>query len=107
MKNDINIFIDQIESVSPDQTAVIFKNQNLQRQFMLVAVKGIHNKIMLFDELNDMFEVATILYSVHGKKIYLSSFEVDENYQQNGLGRLLFETAATHGDILGATEIYG
>lgn len=107
MNNDLNIFIDKVLCVSPKQTVVVFKNQKLQQQFILMAIKGIHNKIMLIDELNNMFEFATILYSIHGKKIYLSSFEVNENYQQNGFGRLLFETAIAHGDILGATEIYG
>lgn len=107
MNNDLNIFIDKVVCVSPKQTVVVFKNQKLQQQFILMAIKGIHNKIMLIDELNNMFEFATILYSIHGKKIYLSSFEVNENYQQNGFGRLLFEIAIAHGDILDATEIYG
>ena len=85
----------------------LFKNKKLDKQFVLIAVNGIHQRIAIFDALAEMKKVATILYSNRGNKTFVSSFEVNENYQQNGLGRLLFEIALTHADILDITMLYG
>ena len=107
MKENMNEFIEEIECVSPDQTAILFKNQKLDKQLVLIAVNGIHQRIAIFDALAEMKEVATIIYSNRRNKTFISSFEVDENYQQNGIGRLLFEIALTHADILDITMLYG
>lgn len=107
MKNFKNEIIEQINCITPDQTAIEFQNKNFDRSFLLMAIKGFRYRLLIFDETSDMTQIAELLYSVRGNKIYISSFEVNENYQQNGLGRMLFEIAMTHGDILGATRIYG
>ena len=107
MENSLNEIIEQIECVSPDQTAIEFQNKNFDKPFLLMAIKGSHHKLLIYDETLDMTQIAEILYAIRGHKVYISSFEVNEDYQQNGIGRLLFNIAATHGDIENATFIYG
>ena len=107
MDKNLNEFIERLEHVSPDQTSVLFKNHKLNKYFLLMSIKGSHDKLMIFDPEDDMFNIATLLYTARGNKAYISSFEVHEEYQQNGFGRLMFEIALTHADILGITHVYG
>ncbi len=107
MNTNLNEFFEHLESVLPDQTTIVFKNHKLNQTFVLMAIKGSHNKIMILDPSDDMSDIATLLYTARGHKTFISSFEVNENYQQCGLGRLLFEIALTHSDILGITTVYG
>ncbi len=107
MDKNLNEFIERIDHVSPDQTSVIFKNHKLNQHFVLMSIKGSHNKIMILNPEDDFCDIATILYTARGNKTFISSFEVNEDYQQNGLGRLLFDIALTHADILGITNVYG
>lgn len=107
MEKSVNEFIEVLTTVSPDQTSVIFKNHKLNQHFLIMSIKGSQNKITILDPENDFCDIATILYTACGNKAYISSFEVNENYQQNGFGKLLFEIALTHADILGIKLAYG
>ena len=107
MENLENKNIEIIESVFPNQITIKFTHNNFDRPFLLIAIKGSHQKLLIYDELFNMTKVGEILYAIRGHKVYISSFEVNEDYQQNGIGRLLFNLAATHGDIENATFIYG
>lgn len=107
MDKNLNEFIERLESVSPDQTSVLFKNHKLNQHFLIMSIKGSHNKIMILNPEDDFCDIATLLYTARGNKAYVSSIEVNEDYQQNGFGRLLFEIALTHADILGITLVYG
>lgn len=107
MKKNFNEFIERLDHISNDQTAILFKNSKLNQNFIIMSVKGSHNKIMILNPIDNMNDIATILYTARGHKTFISSFEVNENYQQCGLGRLLFDIALTHSDILGITTVYG
>ena len=107
MDKNLNEFIEHIESVSPDQTSVLFKNHKLNQCFLIMSIKGSHNKIMILNPEDDFCDIATILYAIRGNKTYIASIEVNEDYQQNGFGRLLFEIALAHTDLCGLTLAYG
>ena len=59
------------------------------------------------NSLNEEVKVAEIRYRIGEDSVYISSFNVDEKYQQMGIGRTIFEFAMAHGDAKGATKVYG
>lgn len=82
-------------------------NKSLKRDLLFVFVEGSCKKVMIFDQFRGLNEIATIRYSVAGKRVSLSEFRVNEDYQRNGIGRFMFEFALTHGDAVGAEYVVG
>lgn len=56
---------------------------------------------------NDEEKMAEIRYRLGRDSVFISSFFVDERYQNMGFGRLIFEFSLAHGDAKGATRAYG
>ena len=110
VKNNTNTIIEQYENVDNNQLTFEFYNSKLKKKFLLTARKSASGKhiLTIYDPDADMFKVGEILYTIHkNNKVFLVAVEIDANYQQSGLGRLLFDIASTHGDIFDATKIYG
>jgi len=63
--------------------------------------------VRVYDESKGLDEIAEIRYNFNENSIYISSFNVSEEYQQNGIGRMIFEYALAHGDAMGANRVYG
>ena len=82
-------------------------NKKLQKNLIVAMKKQPRGKIMVFDNARGFFEVATILYNINSRGVYLSEFMVNEDYQQCGVGRMIFNLAMAHGDKCGKILIYG
>ena len=105
--NNFEKMIKEIKSYNSDAVCVVVDDQQFDKKFLLVSTSGIKHKIMLFDGKHGLNEFAEITYSRPIKGIVLASFKVDENNQQKGYGRFLFELATTHADVLGCTHLAG
>jgi hypothetical protein len=93
----------EIKQYNPDALCIVVDDEKFSTPFMLVSTNNMKQKIMLFDGNNGLNRFAEISYSKPQKGIILATFEVDENYQQQGFGKFLFNLASTHADVLGST----
>ena len=82
-------------------------HKKLDKPLLISMRKGPKGQIFIFDKDNGDNEIACIQYTVNPRGVYVSKFVTNEEYQQNGLGRLIFSLAMAHGDALGVQEIYG
>ena len=97
----------EIKQYNPDTLCIVVDDEKFKTPFMLVSTNNMKQKIMLFDGNNGLNRFAEISYSRPKKGIVLATFEVDENHQQQGFGRFLFNLATSHADILGSTYLTG
>lgn len=81
--------------------------EKMNKDVLFVVLDQSTYKVMLFEESNGMKEIGIIRYAVRGEKVFISEFEVNEKYQGNGLGRLLFDFALAHADTLGVSYAFG
>lgn len=88
------------------RTYIIF-NRKLNKPFLLAAVTKKSSKISLFAAGFGVSSVATLKYTIKPDRIFISSFEVNKQFQRNGLGKTIFNLALAHGDLEGATNAYG
>lgn len=103
----LNNLIKQIKKYNPDALCVIVNDKQFSAPFLLVSTNNIKQKIMLFDGNAELDQFAEISYSRPSKGMVLASFFVDEEYQQQGFGKFLFNLACAHADILGANHLAG
>ena len=89
------------------ETFVIENYEKLNQPILIVFFKRAANKIKIFDAVNGIDAIAEITYTQHKHKVFISSYEVISEYQQNGLGKLLFNLALAHSDYNGITSVYG
>lgn len=107
MENKLDRIENELKKFNPNLISLKVQNKKLNKPLLLVASKTSKNKIMLFEESMGSNQIAEISYSKNGNSMFISSFEVNENFQQNGLGRFLFDLASAHLDLLGVTKLYG
>jgi len=83
--------------------------EKLGRSLLFVSYLSNISTFRVYDShyMNGEDKLAEIRYRVGAESVYISSFNVDEKYQQMGIGRAIFEFAMAHGDAKGATRIYG
>ena len=87
-------------------TQIVF-NKKLGKHFLMVFTSTTHRNVMVFDENHGLNEIGIIRYSLHSNSAFISEFEVSENAQGAGVGRLMFEFAAAHADAVGCSSLYG
>ena len=90
-----------------DFATMMVENKKLGKNLLVAMKKQPKGKIMLFDATRGFDEVATILYNINAKGVYVSEFMVNVEYQQCGLGKYIFCLAMAHGDARGKTQVYG
>lgn len=105
--NKFDKIIKQIKQYNDKALCIVVEDKQFDQPFLLVSTSGMKQKIMLFDGEHGLDEFAEISYSRPTKGIVLSSFKVNENMQQQGYGRFLFELATTHADVMGGTHLAG
>lgn len=103
----LNNLIKQIKKYNPDALCIVVDDKQFNEPFLLVSTNSMKQKIMLFDGNSDLDQFAEISYSRPTKGMVLASFFVDEECQQQGYGKFLFNLACTHADVLGATHLAG
>ncbi len=96
-----------IKRYNPNAYTHTIKLKRIDTPLLLVAKKTAGRQISIYDESNGFNEIASIRYAITGDRVFISSFEVREDYQRKGIGRYLFEFALAHGDALCATSMYG
>ena len=85
----------------------VIKFKKIDRPLLFVIRKK-HDRILkLFDETKGLNEIAVIRYSITKDRVFVSTFEVNKDYQQKGIGKFMFQFALAHSDLLGATYLYG
>lgn len=92
---------------NPDCFIKIIRNEKMKKDLLFVSTDGTLNRIEIFDEAKGLNKIAVIMYSIRRNRVFVSEIEVNENYQENGIGRFMFEFAMAHGDLKGATSIFG
>lgn len=102
-----NELIKVIQQYMPSAICEIITLDNFDKPLLVVAIKGSKHKIMVYDSPDISKEIAQISYTNMGGDMHISSFEVNEQHQQKGLGKFLFNLASTHADITGTTRLYG
>lgn len=105
--SDFESMIKSIKQYNPTAAMEVVHNEKLSQDFLYVYVRGASRKIMVFEEGNEIKPVATVLYSIGSSTVNISSLEVDEKFQRNGIGTSLMQTILAHGDCLGATRLKG
>lgn len=106
MKN-FEELIKTIKQYVPDAICEKITLAYFKDPLLLVAIKGTKQKISIYSSINSVHEIANISYTNNKRVMHLSSFEVEEEHQQKGIGRFLFELATAHVDITGAFYLYG
>ena len=96
-----------IRKYIPDAVIDLVNVEKLKKELLFVSTKPNIYSLKVFDEFSGLDQVAEIRYSINGSSVYISSFVVNEEYQQKGIGKMLFEYALAHGDCMGASRIYG
>lgn len=81
-------------------------NDKLNKNLLIAMKKDFKGMIRVFDDEQGV-ELGYITYTINGRGIFVSSLVVKEYYQQNGIARIMFNTAMVHGDIFGVNQIYG
>lgn len=102
-----NELIKTIKQYMPSAICECVNLKNFDKPLLVVAIKGSKHKIMIYDSPDIAKEIAEISYSNNKKDMFLSTFEVNEQYQQKGLGRFLFNLAVAHVDSTGTSRLYG
>lgn len=103
----LNNLIKQIKKYNPDALCIIVDDKQFNEPFLLVSTNNIKQKIMLFDGNTDLEQFAEISYSRPTKGMILATFIVDEEHQQQGYGKFLFNLACAHADVLGGHHLAG
>ena len=83
------------------------ENKKLGKNVLVVMKKERYGKIMVFDDLNIDEPIGTLKYNIGSNGVYVSEFVVAENFQKNGIARMMWNLAMAHGDMFGKTCIYG
>lgn len=96
-----------IKSIALSAIVNPVQNHKLGRNILMVNLSGTHSSILIYDETKGMSEIGTMRYTIRGGKVFVSEFEVHEEFQGLGIGRTMFEFALAHGDAMGATYAYG
>ena len=96
-----------IENYTTNAIIDIIPNKKLNKNLLMVNLSGSHSTILIYDGDSGFREIGTIRYSIKGKSVFISEFEVTENFQGAGIGRTMFEFALAHADAMGATYAYG
>lgn len=84
-----------------------FKSQNFNKPLLVAMKKSTHGKILIFCDGYGLDQIALASYNINNKGVYLSQFVVNEEFQQKGIGRFMFELAMAHGDYCGVNCVYG
>ena len=104
----IKILEQQIKDLFLDCSTYVVKNHSkLNQPILIVFCRMSANKIKIFDAINGIDPIGEIVYTLHKHRAFISSYEVLSEYQQKGLGKLLFTLALAHADYNGITSIYG
>jgi len=98
---------EEISRYNANFASEIIYNRKLNKNFLLVFISGSKNKLVVYDEEHGTNEIARILYVISGKNLVVSELEVQEEFQQNGIAKLLFNIALAQADLQGATFAYG
>lgn len=96
-----------IENYTTNAIIDIIPNKKLNKNLLMVNLSGSHSTILIYDGDSGFRGIGTIRYSIKGKSVFISEFEVTENFQGAGIGRTMFEFALAHADAMGATYVYG
>lgn len=104
---DFNIVCAYIDKCIKDYVAEYIYNEGLGYDLMFVYVKKSKHEIFVFDKNCGINEIARISYSINDRGVFISDLIVDEDFQRNGIGKNLFNTAAIHGNKLGSKVVYG
>lgn len=81
-------------------------NRTLNRELLFVFTSGSSNRVLVYDQFKGLDNVAEINFSARSGKVFITSFVVKMDYQQNGIGKFLLDFALTLGDCLGSEYAY-
>lgn len=107
MENQFESLINNIKQYTTSAIFAVVHNPTLDTDLLYVYTRGASRKILVFDKTKDIKPIAKVLYNIGKYAINLSSIEVEEDYQRNGIGSSLMQLMLAHGDSLGATELHG
>lgn len=105
--SNFKLIKEEISIYNENFASEIIYNRKLNKNFLLVFISGSINKLVVYDEEHGTNEIARILYVIRGKNLVVSELEVQEEFQQNGIAKLLFNIALAQADLQGATFAYG
>lgn len=106
---DKNSQLDEIAAAIGEYGFAVQQIENIKlNKTLIVAIKkGSRGRIMIFAGKYGMNDIASMDYTINSKGVYVSTFVVSEEMQQNGIGRFMWNLAMAHGDSYGKTCIYG
>ena len=107
MEHQFEPLINNIKQYTTSAIFAVVHNPNLGTDLLYVYTRGASRKILVFDKTENLRPIAKLLYNIGSHTINLSSIEVEEEYQRNGIGSSLMQLMLAHGDSLGATNLYG
>ena len=100
-------FVNKIKNCVKDVTFEIMRNNSLNQDLLFVFLSGATNCILVYDGNHSINEIAEIRYVARNGKCFISTFECDENFQGNGIGKTIFNLALAHADALNIGNAYG
>ncbi len=82
-------------------------NDKLRKPLLFVYLRKARHELQVYEADHGIQEIAKLGYSIQDRNMYISDFLVEEEFQQNGIGGLLFKIAIAHGNKMGANSLYG
>lgn len=83
------------------------KNKKLDKNLLIAYLRQNRHQLYIYDEENSAKEIARLQYSFDGRGVFIRDLFVEEDYQQNGIAKLLLDIAMVHGDSQGHSMLYG
>ena len=99
--------INEINKYTQNVVFQVVFNQKLNKELLVCFTTSSKSSIMVFDENSNINEIAKISYAIRGNNVVVSSIEVNSDYQQNGIAKMLFNIALAHADFQLANNAFG
>lgn len=107
MEKEFEKIVNTIKGFTNDFVAQQFYHKKLDQNLLCVFLGGGQSSILIYSTKNGFNHIAEIRYRASGNSMFVSAFECDSNFQQNGLGRFLLDMAMAHADLKGCVTMYG
>ena len=98
---------EEVDNRGPYSVMQKVKNKKLNKSLLIAYLRQARHQICIFDESKDAQEIARIGYSFGDMGVFIRELFVEEEYQQNGIAKLLLDIAMIHGDSQGYSMLYG
>jgi len=96
-----------VDNLSTYNVLYTIQNKKLKKDLLVAYLRQDKHLIYVYDAEKAAKEIARIRYSFGDMGVFIRELFVEEQYQQNGIAKLLLDIAMIHGDSQGLSMLYG